>query len=95
MDELVEGGLKGLLRLASLIVRTLVWLIWELCIHTIGWYIGWPVLRAITLNRYPTESINDHDQVSGPTGFTVCLTGFVILVLLGALLARLIILTGA
>ena len=95
MEELIEGAFKGLLRLASLIIRALVWLVWELWIHIIGWYIGWPVLRVLTFNNFPTESINDHDQASGLTDFTVCLTGFVILVLLGTLLARLLVFTGA
>ncbi|MBL4867706.1 MAG: hypothetical protein JKY67_15165 [Pseudomonadales bacterium] len=71
MEEIVFGVLKGLLNLASIVIRFLVWLIVDLWILVIGWYVGWPILRFFTLNIYPTESINDHERASDITGVIV------------------------
>ena len=95
MDDLLEELFKGLLRGASLIVRFLVWLLWGCCFEIIGWFVGWPVLRALTFNKFPTQKITEYEHAQNLTAFMVCMFGLAILVLIGAILAKLIIFTGA
>ena len=94
MEELVEGALKGLLRLVSLFVRGLVFSVYDFFFEVIAWYIGWPIVRAITFNHYPTEKIGDYEKASVQTGFIVSIIGFVALIASAILLAKLIIVTG-
>ncbi len=77
MEELADGALKGLLRLVSIVVRVLIWLIWEFCFETVAWYVGWPVCRAISLGKLPQESITDHERASSLTNFIVSMVGLV------------------
>ena len=37
------------------------WLAWEVCVQTVGWSIGWCVLRVLTLGRYPEERLGGVD----------------------------------
>jgi len=90
LDELAEGALKGLLRLVGVVVRALIWLIWELCFEVIAWYIGWPICRALSFGRTPQESITEHEQASNLTSFTVSVVGLVSLVGLAILIAKLV-----
>ena len=94
MEEVLEGAFKAILRLASLVVRALVWLIWEFCFEILAWYVGWPVVRVLTLGHYPKEKISAHEQASNLTIFVVGISGFVFLIILGTLLERLIQATG-
>lgn len=89
MEEVVEGAFKVVLRLFSLIVRVLVWLVWEMCYEIIAWYVGWPVIRFLTFGQYPKEKINEHEQASNLTVFVVGTIGLVFLIALGAVLATL------
>ncbi len=90
MEEILEGAIKGILKLASLIVRSLVWLILELFFDVIGWYVGWPIIRVLTFGRYPAVKIQDHDQAPLFTQCVVAFTGLISLLALGAVLAKLI-----
>lgn len=77
MEELADGALKGLLRLVGIVVRVLIWLIWEFCFETVAWYVGWPVCRAISLGKLPQESITDHERAPSLTNFIVSMVGLV------------------
>ncbi|MBL4898708.1 MAG: hypothetical protein JKX76_03555 [Colwellia sp.] len=90
MDDIIEGAFKGLLRVLYFIVRAMVWLIWDLWVEIIGWYVGWPIVRVVTLNQFPSEGINEHSKASILTDFIVCIVGFISLVCLAAVLAHLI-----
>ncbi|QFT54434.1 hypothetical protein [Microbulbifer sp. THAF38] len=90
MEEIAEGALKGLLRLVSVVVRSLMWLIWELCFEVIAWYVGWPICRAISFGKLPQKAITDHEQASNFTNFTVSMVGLVSLVGLAILIAKLV-----
>ncbi|WP_020408004.1 hypothetical protein [Hahella ganghwensis] len=90
MEDLAEGLLKGLLRLVGVVVRTLIWLIWELCLEVITWYVGWPVCRALSFNQYPKVSINDHDQASNFTVGVVSIAGLVTLFGTAIVIAKLV-----
>lgn len=95
MEEVAEGIFKAFLRLASFIVRALVWLIWEMCYEIIAWYVGWPIVRLLTFGQYPREKINEHEAASNLTMFMVGTIGFVFLIVLGTVLAKLMQATGA
>ncbi|WP_447957716.1 hypothetical protein [Vreelandella sp. EE7] len=82
LDELADGFLKTVLRLFGVVVRTLIWLIWELFFLTLAWYIGWSICRALTLNHFPRQFITDEDEASDLVHTTVSLVG--LLALLGA-----------
>ncbi|WP_111497413.1 hypothetical protein [Marinobacter bohaiensis] len=89
MEELADGAAKSVLRLVSWVVRFVIWLIWELFFEVLAWYVGWGVIRVLTLGTYPRVSINDHDQASALSQFLVSSTGLVCLIGLATLLARL------
>jgi hypothetical protein len=90
LEELAEGIVKSILRLLGVVIKALIWLIWELCFEIIGWYVGWPICRAISFGYYPKEPINDHEQVNNFNGFIVSLVGIVTLLLMAALIAQLV-----
>ena len=35
------------------ILRALWWLGWDFLVQTVGWSIGWPIARVLTLGRFP------------------------------------------
>lgn len=86
-DELIEGALKGLLRLASIVVRFLFLLIWEFFFVEIGWYIGWPVCRALSIGKLPRESITESENASKMIHSIVSLVGVLFVIGLANLLA--------
>ncbi len=89
MEELADGSLKAVFRLLSLVVRSLIWLIWELCFEIIAWYVGWPICRVLSLGRYPKEAIGESEDAGMFTSILVSLIGLGFLVALAIGLARL------
>jgi len=61
------------------ILRTMWWLAWDFCVQTIGWSIGWFLLRVFTLGRFPEESIGGVDQASSGLSLCVELLGLSVL----------------
>lgn len=57
------------------ILRVVWWLAWDFCIQTIGWSIGWFVLRIITIGRFPQESLGEVDQANTLLALLVELLG--------------------
>lgn len=90
MEELAEGTLKGILRILGLLVRSLIWLFWELCFEEIAWYVGWPVCRAITFGKLPREFITQRDHATNLTCFLVSFAGLLTLITLGIAIAQLV-----
>jgi hypothetical protein len=90
LEELAEGLFKSILRLIGVVIRALIWLVWELCFEIIGWYIGWPICRVISFGYYPKESINDQSQVDSLSGFFVSLIGIIALLSTATLIAQLV-----
>jgi hypothetical protein len=90
LEELAEGFIKTILRLIGAVIRGLIWVIWELCFWELGWYIGWPIWRAISFGYYPKEKITDQNYVNTFSGFIVSLTGIVALISLAAVIAKLV-----
>ena len=46
------------------VFRVLWWLAWDFWVETVGWTIGWCVLRGLTLGHFPGERLRDVDQAS-------------------------------
>lgn len=44
------------------ILRALWWLGWDFTIQTIGWSIGWLILRTITMGHFPHEPVGGVDE---------------------------------
>lgn len=90
MEELSEGIVKGALRLVGLVVRCLIWLMWEVCFEVIGWLVGWVVCRIISLGQYPKEPLTEYEASSPLTHFIVSLIGCIALVLTATVIAKLV-----
>ena len=43
-------------------LRVLWWLGWDFLVQTVGWCVGWPIVRAVTLGRFPQERFGDIHQ---------------------------------
>lgn len=89
MEELAEGTFNNLLRFIGLIIRVLVWLIWNFGYHQICWYVGWPLCRLATLGQFPRTPFIRPERASTLAECIVPAVGFVSLIALGALCAQL------
>lgn len=63
-----------------LVARFLLWLVWDLLFYSVAWSIGWPVLRVLTLGRFPHVGIREYDASGVGEAFIVCGTGIAVLV---------------
>ena len=70
-------------------LRLLWWFAWEFWVETVGWTVGWCVLRTLSLGRFPQVRWRDLDEA----GFAQAL--FVQLVGLGSLALCIWALSGA
>lgn len=61
------------------VLRALWWLAWDLCVQTVGWSIGWCVLRVLTLGRYPRERLGGLDDARTGTAWAVEIVGLAML----------------
>ena len=61
------------------VMRTLWWLAWDFCIQTVGWSVGWCVLRVLTLGHYPGERLGGVDEAGAGTAILVEVVGLVVL----------------
>jgi hypothetical protein len=64
------------------LARTLLWVGWDMLFQTVGWSIGWLVLRAVTFGHVPHFGFTELEQASWWYGLLV---EFVGLATLGAL----------
>lgn len=90
MEEVAEGILKSILKTLSLVVRFLVWIVLDLYFDIVGWYVGWPVCRGLSLGYYPKEGLREFDEASDRTTIIVWIIGLIFLISLGTILAQLI-----
>lgn len=75
----VDDLVKPVARLVFFVARALWWLSVELLVETIGWSIGWCVMRALTLGRYPDIGIGDMEEANGWARILVQVVGLVAL----------------
>jgi len=59
MPDLEDLALAPLLRGLLAVGRALVWLVWEFLFMYVGWFIGWPICRVLSLGRFPGERIGE------------------------------------
>ncbi|MFC6671148.1 hypothetical protein [Marinobacterium aestuariivivens] len=81
MEELIESALRALLSVVSLLFRALVWLVVEVWIEHILWYLGWPAVRILTWGRYPEVAIDEYDKAGIVTLVCVVVAGVAVLAL--------------
>jgi hypothetical protein len=87
MDDIIEHLGKGLLAFFRFLV-VLIWASIELVYEKVLWWLGWPMLRVITIGKYPKEAFLEGDHAPRLTQFIVGLTGIVIPLLAVYLLAK-------
>lgn len=63
------------------VLRFLWWLAWDVCVQTVGWSIGWCVLRIVTLGRYPKERFGGVDDAEPGKAMLVEIVGLAVLAL--------------
>ena len=90
MEELAEGVIKSALRLVGIVVRSVIWLVWDLWFEVLAWYVGWPICRVLSLGAFPKESLNEHERASTLVQISVSVIGLIALVGFTALIAILV-----
>lgn len=90
MEDLLDFSFRGLLRLLQGFIRIVIFLAWDCCLDFITWYVGWPVLRILTLGQYPKVGIKEEEQA--PLGETIFvhIVGAVVLLSLAGIIAWLL-----
>ncbi|WP_349615780.1 hypothetical protein [Azotobacter salinestris] len=88
MDDVGDCLSRLLLKGLYLLVRLTVWLVFEMLVEVIAWWVGWCVCRTASFNAVPRERIGEYDRASRLVAMVVCVTGMLTLLVLGASLAR-------
>lgn len=68
--------------------RFILWLVWEVVVLWVPWYVGWPVWRVLTLGRFPETAAGDQEEASTLETVLVWGLGFLIMCGVAWLLAR-------
>jgi len=88
MDDIVEGLFHFIVRTLLAFVRLLIWFTWEVMCTTVLWYIGWPVMRVVTLGNLPQQAIGNSEDENPLVFMVVVIVGFSCLLLIAAFLAE-------
>ena len=51
------------------------WLAWDVAVCGLGWVVGWPLWRALSLGRFPRCSITDPGSLGTVANVVVHITG--------------------
>ena len=78
MEDIIEDIIKGLARALLFISKILLILIWQGLCEKILWYIGWPVLKTLTLGGFPKLGITEIEKEGRFTQAVVVLIGLLI-----------------
>ncbi|MGY0561176.1 hypothetical protein ACW7G2_10725 [Luteimonas sp. A277] len=68
--------------------RFVLWLLWEVLVQRVPWYVGWPLWRVVTLGRFPGAAIDEQDEAPGFEEVVVWVTGFLVILGLSWTLSR-------
>ena len=60
------------------VLRVAWWLVWDVVVRGLGWVVGWPLWRALSLGRFPRCSIFDHGAIGAIATLVVHLTGVIV-----------------
>lgn len=74
MEDIIEYLARGLFVCIRLVV-VLIWSAIELAYEKVFWWIGWPILRALTLGKFPKEGFMQDDHATPRIHFFVSLAG--------------------
>ncbi|MBD9359145.1 hypothetical protein [Methylomonas fluvii] len=74
MEDIVEYLGRGLFVFVRLLVA-LIWSAIELAYEKVFWWLGWPVLRALTLGKFPKEGFIQDNHAAPIIHFLVSLAG--------------------
>ncbi len=61
------------------LLRLLWWLIWDACFHTIGWFVGWSVLKILALGRFPALAYHEQEYANAWLAFAVEVSGIALI----------------
>lgn len=75
MEDLIDFSLRGVLKFLLGFLRFVTFLAWDCCLDFITWYLGWPVLRILTLGQYPRVNIKESERASFWESILVHLSG--------------------
>ena len=89
-DGLVKGLFKLVLTIINFSARVLVFLVIDVCIEIIGWWVGWTRLRVLTFGKYPASKISNYEDTFDLEVFLISLFGLCVLIAIGALSAKLL-----
>lgn len=53
------------------------WLAWDVAVCGLGWVVGWPLWRTLSLGRFPRCSITDPGSIGAVATIVVHLSGVV------------------
>lgn len=62
-------------RLIQVIGRILLWLVWEMLLQRVGWWIGWPICRILCLGKFPEVGFRDFESSEWYEAAIVCSIG--------------------
>lgn len=79
IDDIPDFFLRPLWNLFLALMRALWFVIWELGVEGLGWWIGWPILRLITAGRFPKQGFAEQDDAPWRIALGVELLGLTIL----------------
>lgn len=51
------------------------WLIWDVAVCGLGWVVGWPVWRTLSLGSFPRCSVTDQASIGAAAALVVHATG--------------------
>ena len=63
-----------------LIARLLLWLAWDFLFLSVAWSIGWPILRVLSLGRFPHVGFREFDDAGTGEAVLGCSAGFFVLI---------------
>jgi hypothetical protein len=85
MEEVAEGVLRLTAKVLLTVIRFLIWVVWELMCETLLWYVGWPVMRFVTIGNYPKQGITNAEEEDPLVFFFVAMTGLASMLVLAFL----------
>ena len=71
--------LELLARPVFLLARFLLWLTLDFLVLTIAWWIGWPILRLLSVGRFPHVGLGEYEDSGTLEAILACSVGFLIL----------------
>ena len=88
IDEVPEFFLRPLWNVVVALMRTLWFVVWELGVEGLGWWIGWPAARLATAGKFPTQGFAEQEHAPLRVALGLELLGLAILAVVITLIAH-------